>query len=249
MSSREMLNEEISRWIIGKIDSLEGRAKFASLNAVRFLHWSNDIFDVSPIISSFAAMHATEEAVSAFISAARVHGHRQHANKINLHNHKSKALISIFAQRISCLLEQGKVSIGIHPKQDVLAYRVPIEGGYHHDALHLSSFGIGDKGDETNGIPLGDKPSLEDVAKEAAKVAQARNKIMYATENGWPTGFINPEREIVRNTALSIGLIWAAVDMYMYSDHNRLIVDQVLSDMAEVVAKNGRKRYETEDKA
>lgn len=248
-SSSEILNTDISQWVINKIDSLQGRAKFSSFNAVRFLCWSNGIFDVSPIVASYAAMHATEEAVSAFIAAAQMHGHKKYAKKINLKNHKQKALISIFAQRMSLLLTQGEVSIGVHQEQDVLAYRVPKEDGYHYDALHLSSFSIGSKDGEVNGIPLGDTPSLEDVANEADRVAQARNEIMYATENGFPTGFDNPEREIARNTALSIGLIWAAVDMYMYPGHNRLIVDQVLSAMAEVIAKNSSKSCETEGKS
>lgn len=234
-SSSEILKEEISQWIISKINCLEGRAKFSSINAARFLRWSNDIFNISPIVASYTSMHATEEAVAAFIAAAKGHGHKKYANEINLHNHKNKALVSIFVQRMSHLLEQGKVSVAIHPKQDALAYRVPTKDGYHIDALHLSSFSIGSKYGEANGISLGDTPLLEDVVKEADRVSQARNKIMYASENGYPTGFIEPEHEIARNTALSLGLIWAAVDIYMHPDHNRLIVDQVLSGMAEVI--------------
>lgn len=186
-------------------------------------------------------MHATEEAVSASIVAAQVHGHKRYAKKINLKNHKNKALVSIFAQRMSLLLAQSKVSIGIHPKEDVLAYRVQKEGGYHYDALHLSSFSIGGEDDEANGIPLGDRPSFEEVADEASRAARLRNDLIYATENGCPTGFINPKYEIAKNTALSIGLIWSAVDMHMYPDHGRLIIDQVLSGMIEVVPKKERK--------
>ncbi|WP_172117546.1 hypothetical protein [Halomonas hibernica] len=248
-SSSEMLKEEISQWIINKIDKLEDRAKFSSINAVRFLHWSNDTSDMSPILASFSAMHATEEAVAAFIAAAKVHGHNKYAKKVNLHNHKIKALVSIFAQRMSLILAQGEVSIAIHPKQEALAYRVPTVGGYHYDALHLSSFSIGDEDDEANSILLGDTPLLEDVANEARRVARLRNDLIYATENGCPTGFINLEYEIARNTALSIGLIWAAVDMYMHPDHNRRIVDQVLSGMAGVIANNGGKSCKTEGSA
>ena len=240
-SSREILNAEISQWIINKIDKLEGRAKFCSLNAVRFLHWSNDVFDASPIVASFCAMHATEEAVAAFISAAKVHSHKKYAGKVNLHDHKNKALISIIAQRISLLLAQGSVSIAILPNQDVLAYRAPTEAGYRHDALHLSSFSLGDDTSEANAILLGDTPSLEDVANESSRVAELRNYLIYATNTGYPTGFDNPEYEVARNTALSIGLIWAAVDMYMHPDHNRLIVDQILSGMADVIGQKSGK--------
>lgn len=177
-SSREILDEEISQWVISKIGNLDGRAKFSSINAIRFLQWSNDIFNVSPIVACFTAMHATEEAVSASIVAAQVHGHKRYAKKINLKNHKNKALVSIFAQRMSLLLAQSKVSIGIHPKEDVLAYRVQKEGGYHYDALHLSSFSIGGEDDEANGIPLGDRPSFEEVADEASRAARLRNDLI-----------------------------------------------------------------------
>lgn len=246
-SSTEILNTEVSQWIINKIDRLDGRAKFSSLNAVRFLRWSNDAYDASHIVASFCAMHATEEAVVAFISAAQAQKHKTHQNKIKIRRHNGKALVSIFAQRISLLLAQGNVSIAIHPNQDTLAYRAPTEAGYHYGALHLSSFSLSNYAGEANGILLGDTPSFEDVADEATRIAKLRNDLIYATETGYPTGFDNPEYEVARNTALSIGLIWAAVDMYMHPDQNRLIVDQVLSGMADVIDQKNGKSSKKED--
>lgn len=249
MSSSEMLVGDIGQWIIGKIGKLEGRAKYSAANAVRFLRWSNDTFDTSPIVAAFCAMHATEEAVSAFISAAKEHGHKKYAKKINLHNHKQKALVSIFAQRTSLLLAQEKVAIAMHPKEDALAYRMQIENGFHYDALHLSSFSIGNNVTEAEGFLLGDTPSLDEIASEADRLASLRNKLIYATENGLPSGFINPKYELARNTGLSLGLIWAAVDMCMHPDHDRLIIDQILSGMAQVIPKKGGKSCSEEDGA
>lgn len=246
-SSTEILNAEISQWIINKIEKLDERAKYSSFNSIRFLNWSTTSFNASPIVASFCAMHATEEAVAAFISAAHTQNHKTHENKINWRNHKGKALVSIFAQRISLLLAQGNLSIAIHPSQDVLAYRAPADDGYHYGALHLSSFSLSNDDGEASGIPLGDTPSLDDVATEATRIAKLRNDLLYATETGYPTGFDNPEYEVARNTALSIGLIWAAVDMYMHPDHNRLIVDQILSGMADVIPPKGGKNSKKED--
>jgi len=246
-SSTEILNNEISQWVIKKIEKLDERAKYSSFNSIRFLNWSNTSFNASPIVASFCAMHATEEAVAAFISAAHTQNHKTQGNKINWRNHKGKALVSIFAQRISLLLAQGNLSIAIHPSQDILAYRAPTDAGYHYGALHLSSFSLSNDGREASDFSLGDTPSFYDVATEATRIAKLRNELLYATETGYPTGFDNPEYEIARNTALSIGLIWAAVDMYMHPDQNRLIVDQVLSGMADVIDQKNGKSSKKED--
>lgn len=232
-SSSALLDHDVSRWILGKIDKLEGRAKFCSYNAVRFLRWANEIFETSHIVSSFCALNATEEAVAAFISAAKAHGHREHARNVNLHNHHSKALVSIFAQRCTLVAEQGKLAIALHPRSDTLAFRVPKGSGYHYGNLHLSAFRIHASTEQNvnEDIPLGDVPSFEEIEQEARRAAEARDKLLYATDNGYQTGFIEPGYEIARNTALSLGLIWAAVDMYMHPDQNRPFVEETLQNL------------------
>lgn len=142
-SPSSLLEHDVSKWIVNKISLLDnGRAKFCSFNAVRFLHWANEIFDTSPIVSSFCALNATEEAVAAFISAAKEHGHRDHAKHVNLHNHHSKALVSVFAQRCTNIANQRRLGFALHPNHDKLVFRVQKDGGYHHGDLHLSVFRI-----------------------------------------------------------------------------------------------------------
>ena len=109
-TSYRILDHEIARWIFDHANNLEnGRTKFCSFNALRFLRWAHEIFEVSPIVASFCALNATEEAVAAFISAAKNHGHRKYAKNVNLHNHHSKALVSVFAQRCTQVVSQEGV--------------------------------------------------------------------------------------------------------------------------------------------
>lgn len=247
-SSSELLDHEISRWIVGNIDNLEGRAKFCSYNAIRFLRWANEIFETSHIVASFCALNATEEAVAAFISAAKSHGHKKYAKCVNLHVHQSKALVSVFAQRCSLIAAEGRLAITLNPKADTLAFRVPQGDGFHYGPLHLSTFRIhdGTAKDINDDIPLGDTPSIEEIENEALRSAEARNKLLYATDRGYQTGFIEPEYEIARNTALSLGLVWAAVDMYMHPDHNRPFVEEILQAItASVGTTKERKAGET----
>lgn len=230
MSCSELLDHDVSKWIVGKIDKLQGRARFCSYNAVRFLHWADDIFETSHLVASYCAMNATEEAVAAFISSAKENGHKSSGAKVNLHAHPNKAMVSIFAQRCTIIANKAKLAIQVHKPTDSLAFRVPKGEGYHYGHLHLSTFQIGTSGSNEidNGIMLGDMPSLEDIENEAQLTHQKRNSLLYATDSGVSSGFIRPDYEIARNTALSLGLIWAAVDMYMHPEQDRPLIEEIL---------------------
>lgn len=241
-NSSEILEHEVSRWIKEGVSSLEGgRAKFCSVNSLRFLGWANEVFETSPIVASFCALNATEEAVAAFIAAAKKHGHKQFAKQVNLHDHQSKALISVFAQRCSRAAKQGRLAIAVSQERDKLAFRLPGESGYRYGPLHLSSFRIYSNIEAPgNGqIALGSMPPVEDLQEEVRRVAEARNKLLYATNTGVQTGFKSPEASLLRETQLSLGLIWATVDMYMNPDQDRPFINQVLEGMASL-STNGK---------
>lgn len=239
-ASTEILEHEVTRWIVDKANNLENcRAKFCSINALIFLRWAHEIFETSPIVASFCALNATEEAVAAFIAAAKKHGHKEFAKQVNLHDHQSKALVSMFAQRCSCAAEQGRLAFALGLNRDNLAFRVPDGDGYRYDHLHLSAFRIHPNTEMPgNGnIALGDMPSPEDLQAEATKVAEARNRLLYATDTGIPSGFKSPQTSLLRETQLSLGLIWATVDMYMNPDQDRPFIDNVLEGMASLNTK------------
>ncbi|MEY8099674.1 hypothetical protein AB9F29_20040 [Falsihalocynthiibacter sp. S25ZX9] len=65
----EIMQNEAAAWINSQINELPDRAKFRASSALR---WANGIFDSDmPIPACFCALHATEEAVAAFISCAK----------------------------------------------------------------------------------------------------------------------------------------------------------------------------------
>ncbi|MAC35350.1 hypothetical protein [Parahaliea mediterranea] len=241
-ASSEIFEHDVARWIIDNANNLEDcRAKFCSINALRFLRWAHELFEPSAIVASFCALNATEEAVAAFISAAKTHGHKQYAKEVNLHDHQSKALISVFAQRCSGVAKQGRLAIAVAPNKDALAFRLPTGNGYdyRYGNLHLSSFRIypNTESPGKDDIALGDMPTLEELQAEVKRVAEARNALLYATNTGIQTGFKDPQASLLRETQLSLGLIWAAVDMYTNPDQDRPFINKVLEGMASLNTK------------
>jgi hypothetical protein len=139
--------------------------------------------------------------------------------------------------------KQGRLGIAVAPNKDALAFRLPTGDGYHYGNLHLSSFRIYPNTDTPNNddIALGDMPTLEELQAEVKKVAEARNALLYATNTGIQTGFIDPQASLLRETQLSLGLIWAAVDMYMNPDQDRPFINKVLEGMVSLNAKGKMK--------
>ena len=131
-------------------------------------------------------------------------------------------------------LSQRRLAIALRQDADELAFRISAENGFRYGSLHLGIFHIDacfDAVDEEN-IPLGNMPSIESLQKEVDKAAKARDKLLYATNNGIQTGFTNPEACLLRETQLSLGLIWATVDMYMHPGQDRPFINKVLEGMA-----------------
>ncbi|MDP3341984.1 hypothetical protein [Frigidibacter sp.] len=179
-------------------------------------------------------MHATEEAVAAFISAAKAHGPKTHAKQVNLHDHTSKALVSIYAQRLTILIAQGDLAISWNPKNNALAYRIMLDHEYRYGDLHLSVFRTqkGPDGTKDGYAEIGNLPSVDELLEEAKRVADIRNKLLYASNTGIPTGFINVDDALDREAKLSLGLIWAAIDLHMHPKQDASFLNQILKDMA-----------------
>jgi len=230
-----VFGHEISQWIIEQANALEkSRTKYCCINALNFLKWGCEIIEISPVVATFCALNATEESVAAFISAAKRHGHPDQAKKIDLHNHKSKALVSIFAARCSSLAKRGNLAIAVAPDRKSLAYRIPCKDRYQYGPLHLSLLRLSsdaDKSGEDTILKVGENPEPEELLREIEKVAEARNNLLYATNKGVTPGFKNPEASLLREIKLSLGLIWAAVDICKNPEHHRPFVEQLLQEM------------------
>ncbi|TGQ83736.1 hypothetical protein EN850_03050 [Mesorhizobium sp. M8A.F.Ca.ET.207.01.1.1] len=229
-------DNEISRWIIGKIPVLDDRSQYRADNSVRFALWAKEFREASPPIASFCALHAVEEAVAAFISAAKTCGHRERAKIVNIHDHLSKALVSIFAARASLAANQGRLAIAVHPDGQSLAYRLPKGDGYAYNRLHLSVFHVDFDGTSEAGDRnlLGQVPLLDDIEAEVKRVADARNGVLYASDAGSPIGFLDLETEVNRATSLCLGLIWGSVDLHLDPAQGGAFVQMILDKMIDL---------------
>jgi hypothetical protein len=212
-----ILDQDMARWVVNRIADLEGRSKYCAHNSIRFLKWADEIFPTSHIVSSFCALHATEEAVAAFISAAKNCGYSDDAKKVNLHDHRAKALVSILVQRLSMLAGQGKLAISVSPSARSLALRIPMNDSYHYGELHLSNFHIRHDQEAEEASPdlvlLGDMPNLDELRHEVESGKEARNLLLYASDRGYPSGFSEPDASLRREAQISLALIWAAIDL------------------------------------
>jgi hypothetical protein len=158
-----------------------------------------------PIPAAYFALHATEEAVAAFVSTAKAYGYGNDA-KINLKDHKAKATVSLIAQKVSNLLADYDVGLAHDPKSDNL----------REASTSLFHFTHGEDGDRKADFLDEVISSFGDIRalKQAVIDGQAaRNTILYATSTGLPTGFVDPEASLRRECQLTLGLIWAAIDV------------------------------------
>lgn len=179
-------------------------------------------------------MHATEEAAAAFISAAKTRGHNEYAKQVSLRDHLSKALVSILAQRLSNIVAQENLAVGVHWTNGSLVFRVPKGDGHQYGDLHLSTFRIGCRREQDiDGFTrLGDIPLLDELREEVKKGADARNKLIYASGKGFPSGFTEPKFSLIREPNLSPGLILAAVGLHIHPEQGMSFVDDILKQMA-----------------
>lgn len=236
--TNELWHTDVSRWIIEKIPTLNDRSKYRAYNSIRFALWAEEFREVAPPVSSFCAMHAVEEAVAAFVSAAKTFGHRESAGKVNIRDHLSKALVSIFASRATLAVHEGKLEVAVHPDGQSLAYRIPKGEGHVYDRLHLSVFhvdfdGTSDAGDR---VFLGSAPFLDDIQAEIRKAADTRNEVLYATDKGTPVGFLDMHTQVKRATKLSLGLIWASIDLHLDPAQGGTFIQMMLEKMIELNA-------------
>jgi hypothetical protein len=236
----EIMQKESAAWINSQINELPDRGKFRASSALRSLQWANGIFDAGmPIPACFCALHATEEAVAAFVSCAKEYGYDE-AKKINIKDHAAKATVSLMAQKVSDILVHYEVAVALDTKTHALATRYIVDGQTHYNEATTKLFHFRD--DQENMLPdfydelvnmFGDVAEL----KKAVKMGQeARNAIFYASSKGYPTGFDDPSESLARECQLTLGLIWGAIDLTRNAGQKIPFVEQALQTANIVVA-------------
>lgn len=209
---------EPAKWVNAKIDELPDRAKFRAFNSIRSLNWANIIYEAGlPIPACYCALHATEEAVAAFISSAKISGYGDDA-KINILDHQSKATISLLTQKMSNILQQYSPAVAFDPKNDALAARLSHNGEYVYNVASVDLIHFRDSENRVSEDFFDELVKMFGDIKElknAILIGQnARNKIFYADSEGYPTGFDKPEDSLERECQVSLGLIWASIEIH-----------------------------------
>lgn len=238
------MKNNAAQWINGRIGTLPNRAKFRASSAMRSLQWANGIFDAEmPIPACFCALHATEEAVSAFISTAKEAGYED-ARDINIKDHADKATVSFLAEKISTILKPYEIAVAPRPDENDLAVRFVLDGKTMYNDASTKLFHFIDKDKKA-------KPDFHDtlleiignvdkLKREIRIVQEARNEIFYATKTGLPTGFVNPSESLARECHLTLGLIWASIDITSKKGENILFIEQALKT-ARIIIKEMKK--------
>jgi hypothetical protein len=238
----KIMSEEAAKWVNLKIEELPDRAKFRAYNSIRSLNWANTIFYEAdlPIPACYCAMHATEEAIAAFISSAKESGYGDDA-KINIKDHQAKATISLLSQKLSNILSKYSPAVAHEPKSDTLVARLSCNGEliYHPASVHLIHFR--DSKDHVAENFFDDVVKMFDsdigsLRNAVLNIQEARNGMFYADSCGYPSGFDAPEQSLERECQISLGLIWASIDIHRSKGELAPLIVQVLRTANMIIA-------------
>jgi hypothetical protein len=239
----EIMQSEAAAWVNSRIDELPDRGKFRASSALRSLQWANAIFDAGmPIPACFCALHATEEAVAAFISCAKVYDYDD-AKMINIKDHAAKATVSLLAQKVSSFLRPYQVAVAVDTDTQAMIARYIVDGRTLHNEASTKLFYFRDH--QQTKLPdfydelvnmFGDVAEL----KEAVRKGQdARNAIFYASSTDYPTGFNDPNESLARECQLTLGLIWSALDVSRNAGQKIAFIEQALRTATIVISQLG----------
>lgn len=209
---------DVAKWINRQIVNLPDSGKFRASSAIRSLEWaSRNYASGMPIPATYFALHATEEAVAAFVSCAKKSGYGDDA-KINLRDHKAKATVSLLAQKTSNFLKAFAVGLRVDSSSDQLVARFTVDDQVHYQVASTNLFHFKQRRDGECQQDFFDDlvevfGNIENLKEAVIKGQEARNEILYATSKALPTGFLDPESSLRRECQLTLGLIWAAIDI------------------------------------
>lgn len=244
----DMMTSDMFKWTERKLQNLPKPVQFRAFSAIRALSWSNRIFSIDlPIPATFTALHATEEAVAAFVTCAKHYKYGDDA-KINIRDHQQKATISFLTMMVVNFFNELKPGIAYHKDNDIIALRIT---NRQNETVHLPGslyqFSFGDK---SKGIidtdfmhdivnKYGDVKSIKD---EIVNIQNARNKIFYASDDGYPSGFANPREEIRNECKKTLALLWTCVDIHENKNVRLRLVEQALRTAQMVIKEFNKKK-------
>ncbi len=228
-----VMKTEAARWIGSEIKLLPNKAKYRAFSSIRALKWANNIYDSGmPIPASYCALHATEEAVAAFVSCLKVCGYGENA-KVNIKDHREKSVISILAQNIASVVQKYNPAVAVDQIENKLLVRITSENREYIQEASTTSFYFRADDDSISKDfypnilnSFGDIETLKRAIDEAQR---ARLEIFYASDTGYPKGFDEPEKLLRRECHLCLALLWATVDVYAHKETQIPFIVQALN--------------------
>jgi hypothetical protein len=233
----EILGHRITKFIHAEAgERLTGRAHAAANNAVRFLVKADSIADIAETVSYFCATHATEEAAACVIAAAKQYGYREEASKINPRDHLHKATVAAFAHMAQRVAQDARLAFSMHEPTKCLVLRAypnaPEEPVYGKLSMPVFSFNAdANNPDGTAAFErfVGLFSDEEAMVEHIKARANFRNEALYAQDKGVPTMTRrNLYVQLREHTRITMGLIWAAVDI-SYHDRREPFILQLLT--------------------
>ncbi len=231
---RTLFAHDATQWVLRNIDTLPKRARFRAYNAIRNLEWADTAFEAAiPIPATYCALHATEEAVAAFVSCAKECGYGDDA-KINIRDHEAKAAVSLLTQAVINALQGVSPAVAYHEEKDVVAARLSFDGEHSFGPASLGMVEFFDGPEKTKTAEhltdvlhkqFKDQTALR---HEVRRIQTARNAIFYANEKGVPTGFHEPQETLERECKIVLALVWGAIDLYDKKSYKLPLVVQAL---------------------
>lgn len=226
-----IMANDIALWIQKRIHDLPEKARYRAFSAIQALDWANRIYSINlPIPASYSALHAVEEAVSAFVCCTQSYEYK-HSN-IDIKDHRQKATISFLCTFIVNSLIEYELGIAHMQEKDILALKIAVNGQPEYSQASLKRFTYGDN----HKTPYDDfKLDLIEKFGDIGSIQQKikdyknhRNNILYSTDTGIPTGFLDAKSEIIKLTKTTLGIIWACVDVHDNKDTKIKLVSQML---------------------
>ncbi|WP_273728863.1 hypothetical protein [Brucella gallinifaecis] len=243
----DLMTNDMVKWIVKRIPDLPKKVQYRAYSAIRALDWSNRIFSIDlSVPAAFTALHATEEAVSAFITCAKNYKYGDDA-KINVKDHKQKAIITFLLTDSIKEIESLKLGISYFKETNSIIVRYTEDGKHEYMPATLVNFMHGDK---TNNIISEDYLSeiiskhenIQNVMNKIIELQHARNKIFYAHDKGYPSGFTQPIPEIRNQCIKTLALLWTCIDIHDSGKKKIRLIEQTLRTAQKVISEFDKKK-------
>jgi hypothetical protein len=181
-----------------EIPKLRSRHCFNS--AITHLKKAKELLDLDNEMSAFRAITAEEEASSGLMYCLKEIGY-DNADKLNPRDHSFKYALIVFldavARHLSSMQEQQGFEVSLVLDEDISPKRLKVK--INNDAIHkgfsvfpdpplhfISAIGMAPRSFQKEIKNLEALLKTDDIVKHIKDVANFRNKLLYASEKGYP---------------------------------------------------------------